>query len=143
MNRFEEALGGISLPYWDWTKEGEPHEITDATYVDMSGTTRINPLSYGIKPNRQRTKVSRYWSLSTDLLSRAASFSQSRTLFDDHSFALESPHNTVHVVQSFQHSQIKLKGILTIGRKLQQLGGDMDGVEFAAFVPIFWFHRRL
>lgn len=115
MKRFEEALGGIALPYWDWTKEGEPHEITDATYVDTSGATRDNPLSYGIKPDGQRTKVSTHWSLSTDSLSRAVSFSQSRTGFEDHSFAVESPHNTVHVVRSFQHSQISLEIMLTLG----------------------------
>lgn len=101
----ERALGGIALPYWNWTLGGEPHVVTDATYVDEDGVRRENLLRFGLKQNGNRTEVSRIWQVRSDTLITAVDLAQSLVTFEDYSPALESPHNQVHGVR--QHFRLE------------------------------------
>lgn len=94
----EEALGGISLPYWDWTKDGEPTAITNATYVDANGVTRPNPLSAALRVDNQTTEISEPWSVDNEELRTAVRLALRNSTIEEISGAIESPHNQVHVV---------------------------------------------
>lgn len=94
----EEALGGISLPYWDWTKDGEPTIITNATYVDANGVTRDNPLSSSLRCDNRTTVIGKSWSIDNEELRQAARMALQNSTAEEISGAIEAPHKAVHIV---------------------------------------------
>ena len=70
--------------------------ITDATYVDETGTVRDNPLNAGVRPGGGPATMNPGLVLSTATLQAQVNMALGASNFETHSNAIESGHNTVH-----------------------------------------------
>jgi len=128
----------IMLPFWDWSgtrfAEGYPEFVTWPSvrlYLDGEWKTVTNPLASGPHFQRRRTRRRRTTpdSIARELQFRAVRSEATDAINTDDHFSmsarnfsatsLEEPHDDVHVA----------------------VGGDMSGVDTAAFDPIFWLHH--
>lgn len=92
-------MGGISLLYWDWTKDGEPTVITNATYVDANGVTRDNPLSSALRCDNRTTMIGEQWKIDNEQLRQAVKLTLPHSTVEEISGAIEDLHKAIHVVR--------------------------------------------
>lgn len=131
MLAFEEALRridcGVTLPYWDWSSgptTGLPPAVSSPTYVNRTGDEVPNPLYSGPIPASVSPagSTSRSPTVSTRDFGPHATSAQNAFAnadFDDFQPALYGPHGSVHIA----------------------VGGEMGGVAFAGYDPIFYMHH--
>ncbi len=130
MLRLEDALrkidGTLALPFWDWTDSqseisGIPKAYSDLMFED-GGQQQPNPLASGVKspigPDARTQRAPQAASglgVQRDLVTNA----QNATSYAGLNARLTVPHDNLHV----------------------WVRGDMGGVEYAAYDPIFWAHH--
>lgn len=114
----------ISLPYWDWASEasiqnGIP-ELFLLQKVEIDGAEQENPL-YSAFITELGRNTNRNPSEKGDLqrMAEQVNTALSRTLFDEFTNDIETPHDWLH----------------------GWVGGDMGTIAYSAYDPIFWFHH--
>lgn len=128
MYNFERALrcinSNVTLPFWDWSSgptTGVPAACASATYVNRSGATVANPLYAGPLPGGGMTARRPDIAATTygDIATAAQTALATSLDFNSFQSAINGPHGSVHV----------------------RTGGQMGGVPFAGYDPIFYLHH--